>query len=128
VTVYITLAEALQIHGRIMSRAGVSAVLLDEGKLESALIRPVNAATYGQADLFTQASTLIAGVALAHSFSDGNKRLAASLGVIFLHANDIEMTADHLGYADQVIALVLHTDPLPSAIDRLAAWLRDHIQ
>ena len=123
-TLYITPAEALRIHTEIMARAGVASELLDEGKLESALLRPANAAYYESADLFTQAATLIAGVALAHAFSDGNKRLAAALGVIFARVNDIAFSGEHIEMADEVLRIVNRTETLPAATEHLAAWLR----
>jgi len=124
VTLYITPAEALHIHARIMARAGAGSELLDEGKLESALLRPANAAYYEDTDLFTQAASLIAGVALAHALSDGNKRLAAALGVIFLRANDMAFVGEHLELADEVLRLVNRTEALSTVTERLAAWLR----
>lgn len=123
-TLYITPAEALHIHTEIMARAGAASELLDEGKLESALLRPANAAYYEGADLFIQAAILIAGVALAHALSDGNKRLAAALGVIFLRANDLAFVGEHIELADEVLRLVNRTEALSPATERFAAWLR----
>ncbi|HEY8284239.1 MAG TPA: type II toxin-antitoxin system death-on-curing family toxin [Chloroflexota bacterium] len=125
-TLYITPAEALRIHAEIMARACAASELLDEGKLESALLRPTNAAYYEGADLFAQAATLIAGMALAHAFSDGNKRLAAALGVIFPRANGVAFTGDHIELADEVLRIVNRTEALPAATERLASWLRTH--
>ena len=56
-----------------------------------------------------QAAVLVSGVAVALAFSDGNKRLAAALGVIFLRVNGVLVTGDHLELADEVIRLVNHT-------------------
>jgi death on curing protein len=125
-TAYVTPAEAARIHAEIMARAGAASTLLDEGKLESALIRPASASYYESADLYTQAATLIAGVALAHAFNDGNKRLAAALGLIFLHINDVGVSGDHIEYTDAVLAVVIREGPLPEAIEQLATWLRMH--
>lgn len=125
-TLYITPAEALHIQAEIMDRAGTASDLLNEGKLESALLRPTNAAYYEGADLFAQAAILIAGVVLAHAFSDGNKRLAAALGVIFLRANDIAFTGEHIALADEVLRIVNRTETLSAATERLASWLRAH--
>ena len=123
-TLYITPAEALHIHAEVMARADAVSHLLDEGKLESALLRPVNIAYREDADLVTQATSLIAGVALAHALSDGNKRLAAALGVIFLRANDTAFVGEHLELADEVLRLVNRAEALPTATERFAAWLR----
>ena len=125
-TVSITLAEACQIHAEIMARVRKPSELLDEGKLESALLRPANAAYYAKADLGAQAATLVVGIALAHAFSDGNKRLAAALGVIFPRVNGIVITGEHLELADEVLLLVNRTSSLIAATERFAAWLRAH--
>ena len=125
-TVSITLAEACQIHAEIMARVRIPSELLDEGKLESALLRPANAAYYAKADLCAQAATLVVGIALAHAFSDGNKRLAAALGVIFLRVNGTAITGEHLELADEVLLLVNRKSPLVAATERFATWLRAH--
>jgi prophage maintenance system killer protein len=109
-----------------MARAGMASELLDERKLEGALMRPANAAYYGGADLCAQAAALVAGVALARAFGDGNKRLAAALGVIFLDANDIVVTGEHLALADEVLGIVNRMSVLPTAAEYFASWLRAH--
>jgi death on curing protein len=126
VTVYISPAEAARIHVEIMARAGARSDLLGAGKLESALLRPANAAYYDGADLHVQAAALVVGIALAHAFGDGNKRLAAALGVIFLHANNVVVTGPHLELADEVLHIVNRTSTLGAATERFAGWLRAH--
>jgi death-on-curing protein len=126
VTVYVSPAEAVRIHVEIMARASAPSDLLDAGKLESALLRPTNAAYYEGADLYVQAAALVVGIALAHAFADGNKRLAAALGVIFLHANNVVVTGPHLQLADEVLHIVNRTSTLDAATERFATWLRAH--
>ena len=123
-TIYITPAEACLIHAEIMARFGAPSELLDEGKLESALLRPVNASYYDGADRCSQAATLVVGIARAQAFGDGNKRLAAALGVIFLRANDVVVTGPHLDLAGEVLRVVNRPSTVSSAIERFAAWLR----
>jgi death-on-curing protein len=124
--IYITLMEAIQIHEAIMTRFAAHSELLDEGKLDSALMRAANAAHYEEADLFEQAATLVAGVALAHAFADGNKRLAATLGLTFLFANGVPFESDPIEFAEQVLALVNRAEPLAAATTHFAQWLRMH--
>lgn len=50
--------------------------LLNEHQLESALVRPQNAAAYEDADIIRQAATLFWGITSNHAFRDGNKRTA----------------------------------------------------
>ena len=123
-TQYLSPADATRIHAEIMARAQQAGELLDDGKLESALLRAANAAFYESVDLWAQAATLTAGVALAHAFSDGNKRLAAALGVIFLDLNGVRLVAEPIALADAVLALVKRDGPLDAAVDRFADWLR----
>jgi len=59
--------ESLALHG------GASGIR-DEGLVESALVRPVNAAAYGEPDLADLAAAYAYGLAKNHPFVDGNKR------------------------------------------------------
>jgi death-on-curing protein len=124
---YLTLGDVLRMHRDLMGGIPAPSVLLDEGKLESALLHPEHAAFYEQADLFLQAATLAAGVALAHAFEDGNKRLAYAACLTFLRINGVRVTAHSLQVADQVIGLVDRgSERLDKVIARFAAWLREH--
>ncbi len=70
--------------------------LRDEGLLESALARPIQAAHYANADLAEQAATLLWGLAENQPFVDGNKRIALVVTLTFLGLNgyDLEMSED----------------------------------
>jgi death-on-curing protein len=121
---YLTAAEIVALHEMLMAHAGTHASLLDEGKIESVSLRPQNVAYYEGADLITQAASLIVGLALAHAFSDGNKRLAAFAGAVFLRRNGLTITAHPPAYAEQILAVVNRNDALAEATQRLIAWLR----
>ena len=61
-----------------------------EARLESTLIRPRNLQLYKDDATFSDlAATLIYGLAKNHCFNDGNKRVSAIAGGIFLAANGI---------------------------------------
>ena len=61
-----------------------------EARLESTLIRPRNLLLYKDDATFPDlAATLIYGLAKNHCFNDGNKRVSAIAGGIFLAANGI---------------------------------------
>jgi death-on-curing protein len=62
-------------------------VLLDYGKLESALNRPKNHWEYGEDDMLTLAILLLIGIAQAHAFLQGNKRTGFISAEMFLNAN-----------------------------------------
>ncbi len=83
--------------------------LRDQGLLESALARPQNAFGYGEDDVVALAVRLLAGIAQAHAFTQGNKRTCFVAMVQFLNENGYEVTIeDSVAWADAVIALVEH--------------------
>jgi death-on-curing protein len=81
---------------RGLTREAVDAEVRDLSLLDSALARPVHAATYGAADVAEQAATVIWGIAENQAFIDGNKRLALVVALTFLEVNGfhLEMTDD----------------------------------
>jgi len=113
-----------------MRDQGVSGTLLDDGKLESAAMRPQTPAYDGDDDLFGVTAALIAGIALAHAYSDGNKRLSLLCGDTFLRLNGYRIVAPPEEIADQILAVVNRYDDryddVESAEGRLADWLREH--
>ena len=81
----------------------------DLGFLESALARPRNFFGYGQEDIVVLAVALMAGIAQAHAFEQGNKRTAFAAMRLFLRANGYDTSFDDTtSWADAVIALVEH--------------------
>ncbi len=106
------------------------APLRDEGALDSALMRPQMAAHYEDADLAAQAALLIAGVAMAHPFVDGNKRTALVCGDVFLQMNGSWLDADDIELAQQVLTVVTHDDSVSSddATARFVQWLRERLR
>jgi death on curing protein len=124
---YLNAAEVEVMHEELMAGFGQQSILRDRGALESAVLRPQNAAYSDGADIWTQAASLIAGIAPAHAFEDGNKRLADLAGATFLLINDLRIAADPVAYADQLLALVNHGDErLEDAATQLAQWLRQN--
>lgn len=93
--IYLTAGEVLAFNREILRRAGQpSALLRERGLLESAVLRPQNAAYYDGADTITQAALYMVGIALNHPFVDGNKRTGYISGMAFLQVNGlITMTA-----------------------------------
>ena len=123
---YLTVGEVETMHRELMTGAGRSSILRDRGVLESAVHWPRNAAYYDQVSLFAQAASLMAGIALAHAFEDGNKRLAYAAMLTFLRLNNIRITAPSEAIANQVLALVSRTVSLDQAMQECAAWLERH--
>ena len=67
---FVTLAQAIAIHEQQLSLFGGTTGIIDEGKLESALYRPVNIANYNpDATLWELAAALGYGIAINHRAS-----------------------------------------------------------
>jgi death-on-curing protein len=126
---YLTLADVEVIHRDLMAGSGAHSILLRRGALEGAVHRPRNVAYYENADLFMQTATLMGGIALAHAFEDGNKRLAYACGLTFLRQNGIRIIGSAEAIADQVIAIVNRgAQTLDEASASCAAWLAAHAE
>ena len=81
----------------------------DLGLLESALARPQNAFAYGEDDIVVLAVRLMAGIAQAHAFEQGNKRTAFVALRLFLQSNGVDLAIeDTEAWADEVISLIEH--------------------
>lgn len=83
---YISYDEVLEVYGKTikMSGGGLSGVL-DKGKIESIIEFIQNDDYYP--DFVAKLNYLVFRFCSAHCFQDGNKRIALTLGVYFLHNN-----------------------------------------
>ena len=70
---YLTVADVLEMHARLIETYGGSTGLRDPGALEAALFRPQ---TGYYADVIAEAAALLESLAMNHPFVDGNKRVA----------------------------------------------------
>ena len=121
---YLTLAEVIGQHERLMQEYGQDSVLMDEGKLESAVLRPQQAAYYEEAPLVRQGALLLAGIAQARAFKDGNKRLALLACATFLRLNGLGVVVERDQFAQAVIDFVLRHEGGPrGAVNVLSAWI-----
>jgi death-on-curing protein len=102
--------EAVIEHNRLeLSETGENHFVRDRGLLESALARPRNAFAYGEEDVVVLAVALMAGIARAHAFEQGNKRAAFAAMRMFLRINGYDTAFDDsASWADQIIALIEH--------------------
>jgi death-on-curing protein len=102
--------EAVIEHNRLeLSETGENHFVRDRGLLESALARPRNAFAYGEEDVVVLAVALMAGIARAHAFEQGNKRAAFAAMRMFLRINGYDSAFDDsASWADQIIALIEH--------------------
>jgi death-on-curing protein len=125
---YLGIEEVVALHRLVMQRTGfIPAPLRDRAALESAITRPKNAAYFEQADLVRQCALLIAGVAQAQAFMDGNKRTAPASGDVFLRLNGFVLDSEQEELAQQIEAPATRSGSLTEASDRFEQWLRERI-
>lgn len=81
----------------------------DHGLLDSAMARPRNFFSFGEEDILVLAVVLMAGIAQAHAFEQGNKRTAFEAMWHFLRINGYDLAiTNSQPWADAVIGLVEH--------------------
>lgn len=128
-TQYLSVADVIAIHDRIMQRLGdESRPLRDPGVLESAITRPRMAAWYEDADLSRQTALLGVGISQAQAFLDGNKRAAYLAMLTFLELNGLTYTGEHIALAKQLERVAERSSEAASAMDDFEVWLRGHVE
>lgn len=123
---YLSVAEVLLLHARLIQRTGGSNGILQMGLLESAVARP-RAAFAGNdlyPDLWSKAAALMDSLIRNHPFVDGNKRTALAAAGIFLELNGYSPTAT----TDQALAFVRQVYSRKMTSKEMATWLEDHSQ
>jgi death-on-curing protein len=123
----LSVSDAFAVHAAILAAYGGAVGLIDEGRLESAVMRPRMAAHYESAGIYRHAALLIAGVARAHAFVDGNKRTATLLGLLLLRRNGINIAEEPESLSNLIVAVVVAGN-LDSATSQLEDWLRAHTE
>ena len=122
---YLTADDVWAMNVAILQAEGDTSHLLSFNALESAVMRPAQAARYQpDTDLAQLATLLISGITLAHPFLDGNKRTAAIAGMTLLRLNGYRITPTDETLGRQVEALVTATGDRQRATDDFTAWLR----
>jgi death-on-curing protein len=123
--VFLTLDEALALHGDQIERYGGSPGLRDLALLESAIAAPQ--ATFGGEYLHTSMPEMAAAylfhLVKNHPFVDGNKRVGLAAALAFLGLNGLWLEADPDALADLVIAVA--TGRADKA--EVAVFLRAHL-
>ena len=82
------------------------------------------AASYEGADFALQSAYLIAGVALAHAFVDGTKRIAYATAALCWALNGMMLPAGAFSERTRTIEALLASSERDAAIGILADWLR----
>ncbi len=122
--------DVIAMHQEIMAQYGQSALLRDNGEalLDSAMMRPQMAAHYEEADLSKQAALLILGIAQAHSFVDGYKRVAFAAGIVFLQLNGYLVNSRPREFGERIVDYLSSHDRSSTTEDQFADWIRDNLQ
>jgi death-on-curing protein len=122
---YLSLAQVVELHRRILAATGGAAGIRDVGMLESALAQP-KAAFAGQdlhGTLAEKAAALCFSLTQNHPFVDGNKRVAHAAMETLLVLNGFELDAS----VDEQERLMLRLASGEMTRDELATWLQDHL-
>jgi death-on-curing protein len=115
---------ALAVHDRQLAEHGGGSGIRDQGMLESALARPVNRWSYGEADPASLAAAYAFGIARNHPFVDGNKRTAWVLARLFLALNQVTLKFE----PDDAIRAMLALAAGGLSEAEMADWFRERVE
>jgi len=122
---YLTLAEVLELHRRVLAQSGGADGIRDLGSVESAIAQP-QMAFGGQElypDIHTKAAALCFSLIMNHPFVDGNKRIGHAAMEVFLVLNGFEIVAD----VDDAESVILTLAAGNLTRKELEDWLTSHI-
>ncbi len=119
---WLTLAMVRALHSQSIAGFGGSPGIRDEGLLESAVDRPRNVYSYGDApSLYDLAASYCVGVIKNHPFVDGNKRTGLLAANAFLDLNGYRFTPEETDVVNVTLAVADGT----ADEGALAQWLSD---
>lgn len=122
--IYLSAAQILFVHHRLIETTGGSHGLRDMGGLQAAVARPM--ATFdGQElylDLFAKAAALLESLISNHPFVDGNKRTAIAAAGLMLRRNGRPLAATQEELFDFTMQMATGAAGLKDARD----WLARH--
>jgi len=123
---YLSLAEVLQLHARIVADTGGATGLRDLGGLESALAQPRQ--TFAGQDLYLTLAAKAAAVGFSlvmnHPFVDGNKRIGHAAVEATLMFNGYELEAG----VDEAEREVLELAAGRRSREQFTAWVEGHMK
>lgn len=123
---YLSLAEVVDLHRRILQVTGSAIGLRDLGALESAIAQPQ--ATFSGVDLYPTLAEKAAALSFAliqgHPFVDGNKRVGHAAMETFLVLNGSEVVAT----VEDQERLILNLAASRIERNQLVDWLRQHVK
>ncbi len=123
---YLSLAEVIELHRRVVAQAGGSPGIRDLDALDSALAQPQM--TFDGNDLYPsleeKAAALCFSLVLNHPFVDGNKRVGHAAMETFLVLNGWELDAS-VDTSEQMI-LALAAGDLPR--EDFLVWIQQSVK
>lgn len=123
-TVWLSRPLVLAIHDEQLAAHGGAIGIRDDGLLESARVRPLNRAGYGEPDVAELAALYAIAIARNHPFLDGNKRTAYVALETFLELNGAWFP---VGDAEAVVmTLALAAGDMRD--EAFTAWVRSHVR
>jgi death-on-curing protein len=120
---WVSLETVLAVHARQLSEHGGAVGIRELALVESALMRPLNLASYGEPDAAALAAAYLAGPARNHGLVDGNKRTAWVNCRLFLGLNGVGIRFDPLETVRTVEAVAAGT----MTEEAVASWFRSRI-
>lgn len=121
---FLEVAEVLEIHHDQIERYGGLHGLRDVGLLESALAMPRAGVggEYFHTDVFEMAAAYIFHLVKNHPFLDGNKRVGAAAGIVFLLTNEVDVRMTD----NELVVLILSVAEEKRSKSEVAAFLKKH--
>jgi death-on-curing protein len=117
-----SLAESLNLYGRVMEVGGGASAIRDLGALESALAQP--RVTFSDKELYPslaeKASALGFSIIGNHPFVDGNKGIRHAAVEVFMVLNGFELSAT----IDDAERVILGVAAGTTSRDEFTAWIR----
>jgi death-on-curing protein len=124
--IYLSAAQILFIHARLIEETGGSHGVLDLGMLLSAIGRPQSSFDDQElyADLFSKAAALMESLIRNHPFVDGNKRTGITAAGLFLRRNGYRLTAKN----SDLLSITMKIAKSQSDLEELIIWFRENSQ
>lgn len=124
-TRFLSLAEGLDLYGRVLVAGGGSSAIRDLGALESALAQA--RATFDDVELYPtlveKAAALGFSLIRNHPFVDGNKRVGHAALEVFLVLNGQQLDAS----VDDAERVILGVAAGTIGREDFAEWIRQHL-
>ena len=122
--VWVPIAAVTVIHDRQIARHGGASGLRDRALLEMGCARAMNLAAYADASLADVAASYAFGIAKAHAFVDGNKRIGHLAMEMFLVLNGHELDAG----VDEQERIILGLAAGELSREEFAGWVRSSMR